>query len=273
MTQRNYGWRPDVPDARDYPYAAIRAAPARLPPSVDLRALCSPIDDQGQLGSCTANALTSACEFLEIKSKKAATELSRLFVYYNERVLERTVNSDSGAHLRDGIKTLAKQGACAEKLWPYNVASYTQMPPQGCYQDGSSRRITGYFRITTLADMKACLAEGYPFVFGFTAYASLESPQVAKTGVLALPAPGEQAIGGHAVVAVGYDDATQRFLVRNSWGPQWGQAGYFTMPYAYLDNPNLSDDMWTIRTEQIGAPMLQKAQALAAKQVAVTGRA
>jgi C1A family cysteine protease len=95
--------------------------------------------------------------------------------------------------------------------------------------------------------MRGCLAAGYPFVFGFTVYSSFEGQEVAKTGVVSMPTPDEQVVGGHAVLAVGYDDASQAFIVRNSWGAGWGQEGYFTMPYAYLTTRALSSDFWTIR--------------------------
>ena len=111
-----YGWVPDLPDQRDIMYSAVRKIPAKLPPAVDLRPMCSKVEDQGQLGSCTGNALVGALEFLERKDKVPYIELSRLFIYYNERVIEHTVASDSGAQIRDGIKTLAKQGACFGKI-------------------------------------------------------------------------------------------------------------------------------------------------------------
>jgi len=246
-----YGWLPDLPDQRDKLYAAIAAPPKKLPRAVDLRPGCSAVENQGQLGSCTANALVGSLEFLEIKAGKPATDLSRLFVYYNERSLEGTVAEDSGAQLRDGIKVLAGKGACPEKEWPYVIGKFAVKPPAPCYRDGLKHQITSYHRILTLQEMKNCLAEGYPFVFGFTVYESFESPAVAKTGELNLPAPKERSLGGHAVMAVGYDDATNRFLIRNSWGADWGLKGYFTMPYDYLDNRNLSDDLWTIRVLEL----------------------
>ncbi len=243
-----YGWLPDRPDQRDMYYSAIAAPPKKLPSSVDLRPACSSVENQGQLGSCTANALVGNLEFLEKKTGKPATDLSRLFIYYNERALEGNVDQDSGAMIRDGIKTLAKQGVCEESRWPYVTTKFSVKPPAACYKQGLQHQITSYHRVVTLQEMRMCLAEGYPFVFGFTVYESFESPAVAKTGRLNLPKPSEKSLGGHAVMAAGYDDATKRFLIRNSWGTDWGMKGYFTIPYAYLDNRNLSDDFWTIRT-------------------------
>ena len=246
-----YGWHPDLPDQRDRLYAAIAAPPRKLPGAVDLRPGCSTVENQGQLGSCTANALAGDLEFLEKKAGQPATDLSRLFIYYNERGIEGTVAQDSGAQLRDGIKTLAKQGVCPEQEWPYVISKFAVKPPAACYRDGLKHQITSYHRIVTLQEMRRCLAEGYPFVFGFTVYESFESPAVAKTGMVNLPKPKEKTLGGHAVMAVGYNDAAQRFIIRNSWGADWGQQGYFTMPYGYLDNRNLSDDFWTIRALEL----------------------
>jgi C1A family cysteine protease len=242
-----YGWVPDRPDHRDLLYSTIAAPLPTLPAAVDLRPSCSPVENQGQLGSCTANALVGSLEFLEAKAGKKATDLSRLFIYYNERALEGTVKEDAGAMIRDGVKTLVKQGVCAEKLWRYNIAKFAVKPPAACYQQALSHQVQSYHRIITLQDMLTCLAEGYSFVFGFTVYEAFESKEVAKTGQLNLPKHGEKALGGHAVMAVGYDDASKRFVVRNSWGKAWGMQGYFTIPYAYLEDRNLADDFWTLR--------------------------
>ncbi len=245
-----YGWVPDLPDRRDFLYGAVRPVPAVLPPSVDLRSICSPVENQGQLGSCTANALVGALEFLERKDKVPFVDLSRLFIYFNERVIEHSAKSDSGAMLRDGMKTLAKQGVCTEKKWPYVISKFRVKPNRACYKEASQHEITSYNRLVTLDEMRTCLAEGFPFVFGFTVYESFESQQVAQTGLLPLPQPGEKQVGGHAVLAVGYNDSEKRFLIRNSWGADWGMQGYFTMPYEYLSDRNLSDDFWTIRRGQ-----------------------
>jgi C1A family cysteine protease len=246
--QKRYGWHPDLPDSRDLLYRPPKAL--RLPASADLRPLCSPVEDQGQLGSCTANALAGALELLENKRATAPfADLSRLFIYYNERVLEHSVASDSGAPLRDGVKCLAKLGVCKESLWPYAIARFADKPSPACYKDAAKRVISAYRRVIGLAQLRACLASGFPVVFGFTVYASFESAAVAKTGVMPMPKPGEAVLGGHAVLAVGYDDKAKRLLVRNSWGPAWGQQGYFTMPYAYAQDAGLARDFWTIDAE------------------------
>jgi C1A family cysteine protease len=248
VKNKRYGWIRDLPDHRDQFYAAPMT-PQQVPPKVDLRPQCPPVYDQGQLGSCTANAIAGAIQFDELKQKlKAAMAPSRLFIYYNERVLEHTVNADSGAQLRDGIKTVAKQGVCSEQDWPYDIAKFEDKPSAACYQKAVDHRIALYQKVMqNLMQMKGCLAAGYPIVFGFTVYESFESPQVAKTGIAPLPGASEAVVGGHAVAAVGYDDSQRTFLVRNSWGEGWGLKGYFTMPYAYLLQSDLSSDFWTIR--------------------------
>jgi len=241
------GWIPDFPDHRDFMFSAIRKVPAVLPPMIDLRSKCSPVEDQGDIGSCTAQALVGALEFLEIKENVHFKDLSRLFLYYCERVIEKTVGYDSGAQIRDGIKSLKKQGICSEKSWPYDISKFTVKPPSSCYKEALVNKIKSYHRILTVDEMRACLAEGYPFAFGFSVYESFDSQEVAQTGVVNMPQKSEQQLGGHAVLCVGYDDSHKRFIVRNSWGQNWGMKGHFTMPYDYLADRNLSDDLWTIR--------------------------
>jgi C1A family cysteine protease len=242
-----YGWVPDRPDYRDKLYAAIAAPPRKLPSKVDLCKGCSRVENQGQLGSCTANALAGNLEFLEKKAGRRATNLSRLFIYYNERAMEGTISDDAGAMIRDGVKSLVKLGVCTERSWPYKIEKFTQKPSDACYKAASDHQVTSYHRIIGLQQMRECLAEGYPFVFGFSVYEAFESEEVAKTGRLNLPEHGEKQLGGHAVMAAGYDDDDQRVLVRNSWGTDWGTKGYFTMPYDYISNDNLADDLWTLR--------------------------
>jgi len=252
-----YGWKPDLPDQRDFTYAApVHTKATAADTNVDLRDQCPrEVYDQGQLGSCTANAIAGAIEFDMLKQRMNAFTPSRLFIYYNERAMEGTTAYDSGAYIRDGIKSVNSQGACPEgavgdppPAWPYDASQFAVQPPQPCYDKAKELKAVNYFSVTqNLADMKGCLAEGYPFVFGFTVYESFESQDVARTGNVPMPKPTEKVMGGHAVLAVGYDDDERVFICRNSWGNQWGDAGYFYMPYAYLLDDNLSDDFWTIR--------------------------
>jgi C1A family cysteine protease len=246
---RKYGWAPDLPDHRDHLYSAPQPVLAKLPPKKDLRSGCPPVYDQGQLGSCTANAISGAIQFEQKKQGVTVFVPSRLFIYYNERDMEGTVNSDAGAQIRDGVKSVANLGVCPETEWPYDINQFATKPTAQCYTDGTKCEAVGYQRLdsSNLNQLKGCIASGFPFVFGFTVYDGFESPEVAKTGVLNMPGPKEKVQGGHAVLAVGYDDSTQRFTVRNSWGKDWGIKGYFTIPYSYLTTTNLADDFWTIR--------------------------
>jgi C1A family cysteine protease len=237
---KHYGWIRDNPDQRDHLYAAPVVALAALPASVDLRSKCPPVYDQGQLGSCTGNGVAAAVHFDRMKQKLSPDFVpSRLFIYYNERVIENTVESDSGAMIR---------GVCPESEWAYDITKFADKPSAKCYKDALKYKAVSYQRIVqSLNQMKGCLASGFPFVYGFTVYESFEGQKVAQSGSVPMPAPKEKVLGGHCVVAVGYDDSQQRFINRNSWGTTWGMKGYFTMPYGYLTDPNLASDFWTIR--------------------------
>lgn len=243
----SFGWIRDLPDHRDIMYSSP-IAPAALPAHVDLRASCPPVYDQGRLGSCTANAIAAALDFDRNKQGLPFCSPSRLFIYYNERYREHTVNSDAGARIRDGIKSVGVEGAPPEALWPYEIAQFEVRPPDLAFAKAKLDRALSYQRLNpVLSQLKGCLAAGFPFVFGIAVYDSLESASVAKTGDVPMPAMTEQMLGGHAILAVGYDDAKQRFIVRNSWGVGWGIEGYCTFPYAYLTDHGLSADFWTIR--------------------------
>jgi C1A family cysteine protease len=244
---RKYGWHRDIPDRRDR-LAIPKFALSTLPPLVDLRPKFPvPCYDQGDLGSCTANALAGVVEFERLRDGATPDFVpSRLFIYYNERMVEHSIQSDSGAMLRDGIKVLAKLGACPEVLWPYKPEVFTVRPPPFCYVEANRHKVRSYQRVSpTVNGIRSALATGSPVAFGFTVYESFESPDVARTGVAPMPGRNERALGGHAVAAFGYDDTNQRLIVRNSWGPKWGQEGYFTLPYGFLEE-GLADDFWQV---------------------------
>jgi len=237
-----------VPDQRDLVYAAPAAVTAP-PPSVDMRSGCPPVYDQGQLGSCTANAIAGAIQYEQMRQKehKPFTP-SRLFIYYNERVMEHTVSQDAGAQIRDGIKSVNHIGAGPETDWPYVINNFARKPAPKAFKDAKLGKALTYRRVVqTLDQMCACLAAGAPIVLGISVYESFESAQVAKSGAVPMPSSREKLLGGHAVLVVGYHDSEQRFIMRNSWGTGWGMHGYFTIPYGYLTDSNLCDDLWTIQ--------------------------
>jgi len=263
MTTR-YGWRRQLPDFRDFKYSASLRTLMTLPPLVDLRRFMPRVYDQTSLGSCTANGIGGGHQYGQIKQLLPSTGAadavaietaisqsfvpSRLFIYYNERVMEGSVNEDAGAIIRDGMKSVANEGVCDERIWPYDVNKFKNKPTDECYKEALEHQVISYHAVNqTLDQLKGCLAEGYPFVFGFSVYESFESPAVAKTGIMVMPGRDESLLGGHAVIAVGYDDSKRWFIIRNSWGEGWGDKGYFYMPYDYITNRGLADDFWTIR--------------------------
>lgn len=248
MSEHAFGWRPDLPDYRDYKLADNEPIqPANtLPAYVDLRAGDSPIRDQGQLGSCTAFTGEGAFHF-ELK-KQGLTDFlgSPLFLYYQERVDQGTVNSDSGASIREISKALANYGIAPESDWPYNISTFTQQPPQQAYTDALQHKATQYLSVAQQLDqIRSCLASGYPVMFGFTVYQNLETPAVQQSGIV--PMPSGSVLGGHANMLVGYNDNNQYFISRNSWGTGFGDKGYLYFPYAYLLNSGLASDFWTLR--------------------------
>ena len=250
-----FGWVPDLPDARDYMFSAPQSVLTTLPKKVNLASKMPAVYDQGQLGSCTANAIGAAFEFDLAKEGYKDFMPSRLFIYYNERAMEGTIDTDSGAMIRDGMKSVATLGVCAEDTWAYDISKFTEKPPTKAYTEAKKHQALLYKRVLpVLHQLQGCLAAGLPVVFGFSVYESFMSPDVAATGEVPLPPRGEQLIGGHAVVAVGYDDASQRFIVRNSWGKKWGKKGYCTMPYGFLTDPQLARDFWAIYSVEPDAP-------------------
>lgn len=243
MPQNKYHWLRDKPDARDHLY---KPQVSQLQTYVDLRAQCSLIEDQGNLGSCTGNAIAGAIELLSKRNRKAV-DVSRLFIYYEERLLEGTVNQDSGAYIRDGLKVVNKKGAPLESLWPYNINKFAIRPSTAAYTDALRRKVTSYQRCADFNAVKSALSSYNPVVIGFDVYESFESNTVARTGMMPYPnVNSEQYLGGHAVCLVGYNNNTQRFIARNSWGTRWGDRGYFYMPYQVIQDTSMSGDFWTI---------------------------
>jgi C1A family cysteine protease len=244
---KRYGWRPDTPDMRDH---LLAVAPAKtLPRSTSLRSKMPPVYDQGQLGSCTANSIGAILEFNELKQRERdAAVPSRLFIYYNERVMEGTVDQDAGAEIRDGIKSVAQLGAPPETLWPYDISKFAKKPTKKAYTAAKKHEALRYAHVTQdqLA-LQNVLAEGYPIAFGFTVYESFET-DVGRDGIMPMPRPSEATLGGHAVVAIGYKPIKNQlyFECRNSWGTSWGDHGHFWMPSAYITSRHLATDFWVI---------------------------
>ena len=247
---KKYGWRPDTPDMRDkYFTPVIDLSKINTSAEVDLRNGCPGIYNQGKLGSCTANAIAAAYEFDEIKQNENNLFIpSRLFIYYNEREMENSVSIDSGAQIRDGIKSINKLGVCPETMWPYDITKFTEKPSEDCYEYAQNHKAVKYQRVKQdLYHLKSCLDQGLPFVFGFAVYESFETEEVAKTGIMVMPQENDKMLGGHAVMAVGYDTEKEVFIIRNSWGVEWGDKGYFYMPYSYITNKNLCSDFWVVQ--------------------------
>lgn len=246
IRQKSFGWIPDVPDVRDWPYVQ---EPVDFTPTVDLRSKCSPIEDQQSLGSCVSHAVVGALETLENIKVQTYVDLSKLFLYsINREMIGTLLNGDpsDGTYIRDAIKVIVHTGVPPEYVWPYNIVNYTQLPTENAYLAALPYRVASYYRLSTLEDMKNCLANGYPFIFGMRLFASFDT-KAASTGDIDMPQPGEAETAGHAMLAVGYSDSTQRFLVRNSWGIIGDREGYLTIPYDYFSDSSLTWDLWTIR--------------------------
>lgn len=240
-----YHWTRDKPDHRDYKYSLSGVSQPNI---VDLRAYCSPIEDQGNLGSCTGNAIAGAIELLH-KRNGRAFDASRLFIYYYERLLEGTVNYDSGAYIRDGIRATYNYGAPLESYWPYDIRKFKTTPSRQAIDDASRRKVTLYQRILDHAGCLDALSNGYPVTIGFDVYSSFESVNVARTGIMPYPnVRKERLLGGHAVLLVGYDKNRQVYIARNSWGTGWGDRGYFYMPFQVIQNTQMSSDFWIIKS-------------------------
>ena len=240
-------WRKDTPDSRDLVFND-RTPLSKLPNAVDLTPLCSPVENQGTMGSCTGHAVTAAVELIQTQETGRYHHLSRLFVYYNGRNLDGWPQADDGATIRSCIKSTNKLGAPPEKDWRYLKRNLLLEPPSDVYKKAAELKVVQYSRIQhrNINNIRRALAQGLPVVFGFEVFESFMSDRMSRTGVMTLPEKGETSDGGHAVVAVGYDDSRQRLIVRNSWGRDWGVRGYFYMPYVFVTDPKYCADFWTL---------------------------
>ncbi|HYH63167.1 MAG TPA: C1 family peptidase [Urbifossiella sp.] len=224
--------------------------PVTLPASADLRPDFAflPPTDQGGLNSCTAQALGACVALLAKRATGRTAPPSPLFVYYNERVHDDDVNTKAAVLMTTGLEVVQSLGVCPEAAWPYDEAKYADVPPPAAFAEALTCRVARYEALAQDATaLKQTLADGLPFVFGFAVYPAFKGTQIQKDGHLVMPAPGDFRLGGHAVVAVGYDDANNWFVCRNSFGPGWGTSGYFTMPYDYALSAQLAHDFWVIR--------------------------
>lgn len=252
---RKYGLLPDKPDKTEKLWSLPSGAKTVIPAKTDFSALFPAVYDQGELGSCTANGLLAAVDYIRKLQGLSYVYPSRLFLYYNERDIEGTVDEDAGARIQDGVKSLMRQGVCHETTWQYNVAKFKVKPPAKAYQEAMEHQALEYAKIPdsgNLLIIRQTLANHFPIVFGFMVYESFETEAVARSGICPMPKPREQCLGGHCVVMVGYDDnfsnpdgSKGAALVRNSWGPQWGLKGYFWMPYKFLQK--YASDFWVIK--------------------------
>lgn len=262
------GWKRDLPDYRDYtpetePVKQViqKSQPLTMakkasPTAVDLRQWCSTIEDQGDLGSCTANAGVGLIEYFERRAFGHYLDASRLFLYKVTRNLLGWVG-DQGAYLRDTMKALVLAGVPPEQYWPYEITTFDDEPSPFCYAFAQNYKAIVYYRLDpagasadqVLKNVKQNLAAGLPSMFGFTVYSSF--PRIGQGGDIPFPQSGDTILGGHAVDVVGYDDRKTirgergALLIRNSWGTEWGEAGYGWMPYAYIEQ-GIAVDFWSL---------------------------
>lgn len=236
-----FGWIPDLPDHRDFRLSTIEPILAATPTEVDLSERAGPVYDQDGLGSCTGQATAGLFRFVDRQQGGVDLNPSRLQIYYDARAIRGWTMVDSGAYIRDALSVVHNIGAAPEELWPYDVSRFAEKPTVEAYSKAEQALV--YLRVdqTALA-MQSCLASGFPFVIGFSVYENFE---VGSDGIA--PMPGGKLLGGHAVLVVGYSKTTGRWKAMNSWSDEWGNAGFFEVPFAYFTDDDLSSDLWTIR--------------------------
>lgn len=251
-TDVRLGWHRQKRDDRDRLFRPPSAIV--LPPALDLtQTYTVPVVDQGQLGSCTGNGIAGALAYLQLQEKASLVYPSRLFIYYNERVIEGTVAQDAGANIRDGIKAVVSQGYCAETDWPYDISQFATQPSAQSYADATKDLVKTYQAVNVaIPDLQMALASGFPVIVGFDVYDSFMN---SMTGDIPMPSAGESVQGGHCVIVVGYDQATQKFKFQNSWGTSWGAYGGFGfLPFAYLGSSTYGSDYWIVTGDSSVTP-------------------
>jgi C1A family cysteine protease len=246
MTERRFGALRDVHDVRDRLYRASRRSEP-VPLQVDLREWAGPIKDQGEEGSCTGHAFSSAREWIARKHEKSSPILSPQCLYVEELIADGSFPHDEGAMPRTACQVLTAKGCCETALYPYVAGTFTA-PTAAQAQNALKYKTGAYHRIVTLSDFLGCLADAtpWPVTVGFTVYESFMSQEVEDTGVMPIPQSGEQEQGGHEVLCLGYDMTRQLALMQNSWGDGWGQRGYFWMPFRVIQSAET--DLWMVHT-------------------------
>ncbi len=241
-----YPVKPDLPDHRDIPYQLVNT---RQPDHISWRSHYPPAWNQGEIGSCTAQAMCAAVYYFN-----PSVDPSRLFQYYNERLIDGDVNSDSGSTIRTSCKAASSYGICSESLWPYDSQELFVKPPESCYANAQKDVLSTYYRIApndgedTIIAIRNAVAIGQPVLVGIVAFEGLESQEAAQTGIVPMPVTSQAPLGGHAVVLTGYSNETQMFQFRNSWGTEWGDNGYGYFHYAYFNQYLMSS--WVITSDR-----------------------
>ena len=245
-TLRVGGYRPDKKIRNPQKFSA--GAQQDSPTIVDLRPFMTAVESQGDSNSCTANAMAGAYEYLDNRINGQSTDVSRLFIYYNARSIDGSIDEDEGAYLSSCVKVVRKYGACTEETWPFTLDEVTSKPHKAAYREAAQFRIEDAASVDIDLDvMRSCLAEGYPFVFGLQLFESFNGAG-GNGGLVPMPDPdNEKHDGGHAMLCVGYSDTDRVFIIRNSWGEEWGDMGYGYVPYEYMADPNLNHDCWVIQ--------------------------